>query len=97
MEMPLAQPAGVSEPPWMLPGNSSVPVSRQPMPRMWASPSPRTRSQTPRRMRVRSWNGSSGFRLSFRVNFSPVSSGQNAGGMTPLGLNITTSRCLRFA
>ncbi len=50
--MPLAQPAGVSEPPWMLPGNSSTPVSRQPMPRMWLSPSPRTLSQTPCRISV---------------------------------------------
>ena len=31
----------------MLPGNSSVPVSRQPMPRMWLSPSPRILSHTP--------------------------------------------------
>ena len=54
IESPLAQPAGVSEPPWMLPGNSSTPVSRQPMPRMWLSPSPRTLSQTPCRISVRS-------------------------------------------
>ena len=97
MESPLAQPAGVSEPPWMLPGNSSMPVSRQPMPRMWPSPSPRMRSLTPRRNSVRSRNGSSGVMLALRVNLAPISSGQKAGGMTPLGLNIMTSRCLRFA
>ena len=66
-----AGPAGRAcrEPPWMLPGNSSMPVSRQPMPRMWLSPSPRTLSQTPCRISVRSWNGSSGLRLSLSVNF----------------------------
>ncbi len=47
MEIPLDQPAGVSEPPWILPGNNSAPVRRHPIPRMWLSPSPRTRSQTP--------------------------------------------------
>src|SRR5271165_3174529 len=65
--MPRAQPAGVSLPPWTLPGNSSVPVSRQPMPRMWASPSPRTRSQTPCSVRVRLLNGSSGLKLALGV------------------------------
>jgi hypothetical protein len=45
-EMPLDQPAGAFEPPWMLPGNSSVPVSRQPIPRMCPSPSPRIRSDS---------------------------------------------------
>ena len=65
------------------------------MPRMWLSPSPRTRSQTPCRISVRSLNGSSGFRLSLSVNFSPSSSGQKVDGTTPLGLNMTTSRCLR--
>ena len=53
-ECPVDHPAGVSEPPWMLPGNSSMPVSKQPIPRMWASPSPRTLSQTPCRIKVRS-------------------------------------------
>ena len=69
IEMPLG-PAGRAcrEPPWMLPGNSSMPVSRQPMPRMWLSPSPRTLSQTPCRISVRSRNGSSGVRLSLSVN-----------------------------
>ena len=62
MEMPLDQPAGVSEPPWMLPGKSSVPVSRQPMPRMWLSPSPRIWSQMPCRMSDWFLNGSSGLR-----------------------------------
>src|SRR5437660_7996703 len=95
IDRPLAQPAGVCEPPWMLPGNSSVPVKRQPMPRMWLSPSPRTLSQTPCRISVRSRNGASGLRLSLSVNDVPPSSGQNAFGTTPLGLNITTSRCLR--
>ena len=37
----MAHPAGVSEPPWILPGKSSIPVNRQPIPRMWLSPSPR--------------------------------------------------------
>ena len=41
------------------------------MPRMWLSPSPRTLSQTPCRISVRSWNGSSGLRLSLSVNFVP--------------------------
>ena len=95
IECPLAQPAGVSEPPWMLPGKSSIPVSRQPMPRMWLSPSPRTLSQTPWRNSVRFWNGSSGLRLSLSLKSLPSSSGQNAEGMTPLGLNMTTSRCFR--
>ncbi len=95
MEMPLAQPAGVCEPPWMLPGYSSTPVSRQPMPRMWLSPSPRTLSQTPCSTSVLLLSGSRGFRLSGRVNFSPVSAGQNVFGTTPLGLNRTTRRCLR--
>ncbi len=65
------------------------------MPRMWLSPSPRTLSQTPCRMSVRFLNGSSGVRLSLSLKFDPSSSGQNADGTTPLGLNITTSRCFR--
>src|SRR3954453_2260592 len=79
----------------MLPGKSSTPVSRQPIPRMWLSPSPRTLSQSPWRIRVRSRNASSGDRLSLSLNDSPSSSGQNVDGTTPLGLNITTSRFLR--
>ena len=79
----------------MLPGKSSIPVNKQPMPRMWLSPSPRSLSQTPCKINVRSRNGSSGFRLSLSLNDAPSSSGQNAEGTTPLGLNITTSRCLR--
>ena len=66
------------------------------MPRMWLSPSPRTLSHTPCKNRVRLWNGSSGLRLSLSLKLFPSSSGQNAEGMTPLGLNITTSRCFRF-
>src|SRR5262245_61804631 len=97
IDSPLAHPAGVSEPPWTLPGKSSTPVRRQPMPRMWASPSPRTLSQTPRRISVLALSGSRGLRLSLRVNLSPSSSGQNAPGTTPLGLNITTIRCFRRA
>ena len=97
IESPLAQPAGVSEPPWMLPGNSSMPVSRQPMPRMWLSPSPRTLSQTPCRISVRLLNGSSGLRLSLSWNYAPSSSGQNVEGITPFGLNMITSRCFRTA
>ena len=65
------------------------------MPRMWLSPSPRTLSQTPCRISVWSWNGSSGLRISLSVNFAPSSSGQKVVGTTPLGLNMTTSRCLR--
>ena len=65
------------------------------MPRMWLSPSPRSWSQTPWRIRVRSRNGSSGFKHSFNLNDGPSSSGQNADGTTPLGLNMTTNRCLR--
>ena len=85
IEMPLAQPAACREPPWMLPGNSSMPVSRQPMPRMWLSPSPRTLSQTPCRISVRSWNGSSGVRLSLSVNSRPSSSGQKVVGHDAVG------------
>ena len=81
----------------MFPGKSSTPVSRQPIPRMWLSPSPRTLSQSPCRIRLRSRNASSGVRLSLSVNDSPSSSGQNVEGTIPLGLNITTSRCLRTA
>ena len=56
-DSPLAQPAGVSLPPWMLPGRSSVPVSRQLMPRMCPSPSPRTRLEMPCSVSSRSRNG----------------------------------------
>ena len=63
------------------------------MPRMWLSPSPRTLSQTPCRTRVLALNGSSGLRISLSANLSPSSSGQKAGGTTPLGLNMMTSRC----
>src|SRR5688572_11705819 len=97
MEMPLAQPAGVSEPPWMLPGNSSMPVSRQLMPRMWPSPSPRTLLEMPRKVSICFLKGSSGDRMRFKVNSSPSSSGQKCVGTMPLGLNISTSRCLRAA
>ena len=65
------------------------------MPRMWLSPSPRTLSQTPCRISVRSLNGSSGLRLSLSVNDAPSSSGQKVDGITPLGLNMITSRCFR--
>ena len=41
-------------------GKSSVPVSRQPMPRMWLSPSPPTLSQTPLRTVVCFLNGFEG-------------------------------------
>ncbi len=61
IEMLLAQPAGLPPPPMMLPGSSSSPVSRQLMPRMWLSPSPRTLLEMPLRISVRSLNGSSGF------------------------------------
>ena len=55
----------------MLPGYSSTPVSRQPMPRMWLSPSPRTLSHTPLKSSMRSWKGASGVRHSLSVgNFS---------------------------
>jgi len=43
---------------------------------MWPSPSPRILSQRPCSVSVRLLNGSSGERISFRVNFSPSSSGQ---------------------
>ena len=79
IERPLAQPAGVIEPPWMLPGNSSMPVSRQPMPRMWVSPSPRSCRRRRAGSACGRWNGSSGFRLSLSVESSPSSSGQNVG------------------
>ena len=76
----------------MLPGKSSMPVSRQPIPRMWPSPSPRILSQTPWRISDLSLNGSRGLRLGLRVNLSPSSSGQKFQGTTPSGLNMTTSR-----
>ena len=97
MEMPLAQPAGVSEPPWMLPGNNSMPVSRQLMPRMWRSPSPCSLLFTPLSTSIRSLNGSSGFMISFNWKSLPVASGQKFFGMVPFGLNITTRRCRRGA
>src|ERR1043166_70889 len=77
----------------MLPGNNSMPVSRQLMPRMWLSPSPRTLFARPRRMSIRSLNGSSGVMISFSVKSVPVSLGQKAGGIVPLGLNMIISRC----
>ena len=71
MLCPLAQPAGVCDPPWMLPGKSSVPVNRQPMPRMWLSPSPAMRSDTPFNRSVCFLNGSSGVRLSAKAKSAP--------------------------
>ena len=74
-----------------------MPVNKQPMPRMWLSPSPRSLSHNPWRISDRFLNGSSGFRLSLSSNFSPSWSGQNVEGTTPLGLNMITSRCFRTA
>ena len=53
----VAQPAGAPPPPMMLPGKSSMPVSRQLMPRMWPSPSPRTLLERPCRVSRRSRYG----------------------------------------
>src|ERR1043166_9709863 len=92
MEMPLAQPAGVSEPPWILPRNNSMPVSRQLMPRIWLSPSPFTLLERPLRTSSRSLNGASGSMISLSLKSLPVSSGQKAGGIVPLGLNMNTRR-----
>ena len=55
------------------------------MPRMWSSPSPRTLSQTPCRISVRSWNGSSGFRLSLSVNFVALLVGPERRGDDAVG------------
>ena len=55
------------------------------MPRMWLSPSPRTLSQTPCRISVRSWNGSSGFRLSLSVNVRPFLVGPERRGDDAVG------------
>src|ERR1043165_2853511 len=77
----------------MLPGNNSMPVSRQLIPRMWLSPSPRTLFARPCRMSIRSLNGSSGVMISLSVKSVPVSLGQKAGGIVPLGLNRMISRC----
>ena len=79
----------------MLPGNSSMPVSKQLMPRMWLSPSPRTLLFRPLRTSMRFLNGASGFMIFFSSKSLPVASGQKFFGMVPLGLNITTSRCRR--
>src|SRR5215204_3741228 len=81
----------------MFPGYSSMPVSRQPMPRMWLSPSPRTLSQTPCSVSSCFLNGSSGSRMVGRSNSAPSFVGQNALGTTPLGLNRMMRRCLRRA
>ena len=77
------------------PGTARWPVSRQLIPRMWPSPSPRILLEIPLRNSRRSRNDSSGWTISLRVKFSPSSSGQKAGGTVPLGLNMNTSRCLR--
>ena len=67
---PVPRPAGAPPPPMMLPGKSSMPVSRQLMPRMCESPSPRTRLFTPLSVSSLSLNGSKGLRIGFSVNFA---------------------------
>ena len=93
MEMPPAQPAGIDlPPPWMLPGRSSVPVSRQLIPRIWPSPSPRTRLEMPRTVRRRSRCGARGSRIRLSPKSVPGRSGQNSVGIVPLGEKTMTSR-----
>ncbi len=59
--------APIDDPYQMLPGKSSMPVNRQPMPRMWLSPSPLSLSQRPCRTSVRFLSASSGFMISLRA------------------------------
>ena len=94
MEIPLGHPEGVLPPPITLPGKSSIPVSRQLIPRMWLSPSPFTLLCRSRSTNILSWKGSKGFRILLCSKSSPILSGQNSSEMVPFGLNITTSRCL---
>src|SRR6266699_2767697 len=44
-------------------------------------------------MSRRCLNGSSGSMISLSLKSAPVSSGQNDGGMVPLGLNMMINRC----
>ncbi len=96
MLSPEHHPAGVSDPPWMLPGNSSMPVSMHPMPRMCPSPSPRTLLLSPFKNSSLSLNGSSGWTIGLSLKSLPTSSGQKFHGTVPSGENTTSSRCLRL-
>ena len=68
----------------MLPGSSSAHVSRQLMPRMWPSPSPRILLCTPWIMSVRSLNAARGSRMDLKLS-APAASGQNSSGSVPFG------------
>ena len=87
IEMPLDQPGpAVSEPALNVAGKQPTPVSRQPMPRMWASPvATHPVTDAAQDQRCGSRKGSSRLQALLEGELRPSSSGQNADGHDTVG------------